>query len=318
LFHNVQRDLAFHYGGHGDPTGVEGVWHFFYEGTAAAAASVASPQTEVNVQAGAGHYLLNANRFLGESTSPGQLNTPVAEAGLYASALYWRFLVEQCGGMDVIREALIALYSGDIVDIRTSTDITGALPRVLDRAVRRAACPFDTHAASLEVFARAIYALRLHGGRCSTLGQADGCGFYDPAGLYSPPPAARVTYAGTPLTYGAASQPEPVGIPNSFGIDLIEIDLDQSTDGLPLTIELAGEPGAAACFSVQVWGLSVEGGTARASRDPMALAPDAEGRLIASFGSLDWRAMQRVAVLIVRVNGQEAADPVGAYTLTVR
>ena len=318
LFHNIQRDLIFHYGGHGDPAGFEGVWHFFYEGTAAVAASVGSPQTEVNGQAGVGHYLLNANRSLGESTSAGQLNIPVAEAGLYASALYWRFLVEQCGGMDVIREALIALYSGDIVDIRTSTGITGALPQVLDQAVSRARCPFETHTASLEAFARAVYALRLQGGRCGSIGQAGGCGLYDPAGLYSQPPVARVTFTGMPLTYGAAAQPAPAGIPNSFGIDFVEIDLDQSADGLPLTIEVAGEPGAPSRFSVQVWALAVDGGAARPRAEPIMLAPEVEGRLTASFGSLDWRAMQRVAVLIVRVDGQETSDSVGTYTLVVR
>jgi hypothetical protein len=318
LFHNVQRDLVFHHGGHGDPAGVEGVWHFFYEGTAAAAASVGSPQTEYDAQVGAGHYLLNANRFLGDATSSGQLNTPVTEGGLYASALYWRFLVEQCGGMGVIREALIALYSGDIVDIRTSTDVADALPKVLDRAVSRAGCPFETHAASLEAFARAIYALRLQGGRCGSIGQDGGCGLYDPAGLYSPPPAARVTYTGSHLSYDARVQAEPAGIPNSFGIDFIEIDLDQSADGMPLTIEVVEEPGAAARFSVQVWEVAVDGGAASPSRDPIVLAPDAEGRLSTTYGAIEWRTMQRLAVLIVRVDAHEAVDPVGAYTLTLR
>ena len=142
LFHNLQRDLVMHYGGHGDVAGVEGVWHFFYEGSAATAASVGAPEMEFYGQAGGGHYLLNANRYLGDATSPGYLNTSVTETNLYASALYWRFLAEQCGGMGVIREALIALYTGDLVDIRASTDIAGALPQVLGQAVANAPCPF--------------------------------------------------------------------------------------------------------------------------------------------------------------------------------
>ena len=120
-----------------------------------------------------------------------------------------------------------------------------------------------------------------------------------------------------PLIFGEAAQPAPAGIPGSFGIDFVEIDLDQSVDGLPLTIELAGQPGAAARFSVQVWPLAVDGSATSPSRDPIALTPDAQGHLNATFGAIEWRTMQRLAVLIVRVDAQERSDSVGTYTLVV-
>ena len=316
LFHNVQRDVVLHYGGHGDVAGVEGIWHFFFEGSAAAAASIGTPQTELNGQVGGGHYLLSANRFLGDQTSAGNLNTRMSETGLYASALYWRFLYEQCGGMGVIREALIALYTGGVVDIRTSADIAGALPGVIGQALAIAPCPFHTSTASVEAFARALYALSLSEGRCTILGQAGDCGLFDPAILYSRPAAARVLYDGQALTYGAPLQSQPAGIPNSYGIDFVEIDLAQTADTQPLTIELAGQPGAAR-FSVQVWSLTVSGSEAASAGTALTLSPDDAGRLSYTLAAIDWRTVQRLAVLIVRTDAQETADPVGAYTLTL-
>ncbi|MBN2390705.1 MAG: hypothetical protein JXR84_08280 [Anaerolineae bacterium] len=116
---------------------------------------------------------------------------------------HWRFLYEQCGGladgvedpatgmrsgMRVIGDALRALYSGDIVDISSSGDLVGALPKVMDRALLGSPCPFQTYEESLTAFAGAIFGLRLDRGCCVEPGIPGGCGFYDPYGQYQDPP----------------------------------------------------------------------------------------------------------------------------------
>ena len=317
LFHNLQRDLALHYGGHGDVAGVEGVWHFFYEGSAAAAASVGMPHLELAMQDGVGHYLLNANRYLVGGSSAGGLNTAISEAGLYVSAPYWRFLAEQCGGMQVVREALIALYSGDVVDIRSGTDAAGAVPDVLDQALAAAGCPFTSFEESRLGFAQAIYSLRVSPGRCETPADPDCEGLLDPAGRYAVPPVASITFSGEPVTFSPAMQPEPAGIPSSFGIDYIEINVDRTVTGRSITIEITGKPGAATELSALVWTMAVEGSEATPIADAKQMSVDGDHLLITT-PSLDWRAVQRLALILIRTDAQEAADPVGAYTVRIQ
>ena len=316
LFHNLQRDLALHHGGHGDVAGVEGIWHFFYEGSAAAAASVGMPHLELVVQDGVGHYLLNANRYIAGETPTRGLNAGISETGLYASAPYWRFLAEQCGGTQVIREALIELYSGDIVDIRSETDAAAAVPEVLDRAVNAARCPFTSFEESQIAFAQAVYSLRLSQGRCETPTDAGCRGLFDPHGRYAAPPATSITFTGEPVTFSPAMQPEPAGIPSSFGIDYIEINLDQAATGRSVTIEINGEPGAATELSALVWTMAVDGSETTSTGDAMHMSVE-DGRLVITTPTLDWRAVQRLALVLVRTDGQETADPVGAYTVRI-
>jgi hypothetical protein len=87
------------------------------------------------------------------------------------AALYWRFLYERCGGMKagledpaagmgIIRRALNVLYSKEIVDIHTSSDLVSELPAVMDQALAGSACPFETYEESLAAFTQAVYDLR--------------------------------------------------------------------------------------------------------------------------------------------------------------
>jgi hypothetical protein len=215
------------------------------------------------------------------------------------------------------RQALVTLYSNEIVDIRTSTDVVSHLPVIMDRALAGAACPFKTYRESLNAFARALYALHVEDGRCTSLSQPNTCGLYDPNHLYNSPTTSRVTYIGIPLTYDAAVQSYPAGIQSSFGVDFVEIDLDPSTDGQPLAVEVHGAPGAAAVFDVQVWALIVDGNQLIPVGEAILLKTDVEGRVLHTLPALDSRTMQRLAVIITRVDAEEHVDPVGAYTLYV-
>jgi hypothetical protein len=228
----------------------------------------------------------------------------------YASAAYWRFLYDQCGNMQVIRQALIALYTGDIVDIWSSTDIASAMPLIMDQALAGTGCPFSTYQDSLVAFAHALYALHVQGGRCTSLGESGVCGLYDPNHLYSGPTVEQIAYTGV-------EQPHTAGIPSSFGMDFLEIDLAGSNGGQALTLEVYGEPEAAAEFRVQVWALGGEGGQSVPVGETVTLSSNAQGHWLYTFQALDTGIIRRLAVILTRVDAQEHVDPVGAYTVAV-
>jgi len=317
LFHSLQRNLVLHYGNE-DVAGLDDAWLIFTEGTATLASSVGEPDAEFDTASGPGHYMLSTNWFIGPHHSLSELNASYRHMSPYAAALYWRFLFEQCEGMGVIRESLGVLYSGDSVDTQSSTDVIGGLPAVMDQVLANASCPFSTHTESLNAFARAIYALRVQGGRCTGSETSECAGLIDPNDLYLSPPVANITYTGGELRYDTALQPAPAGIPSSFGMDFIEITLPQTADGSSLTIEIAGEADAAAEFSAQVWELALDRQTAIPVRSPVTLSTTPDGHLVHRISLLDWRTTQRLAIIIVRTDAQEQADPIGAYTLSLR
>ena len=186
----------------------------------------------------------------------------------YHTAIYWRYLYEQCSGMGPVRSALEVLYGGDLVDVASSRDVVGQLPAIMDAALSSpaaAGCPFHTYDESLLAFARAVYGLRLEGGHCTAPGAPNGCGFYDPNGLYRAPQVTTLAYDGQATTFDAARQPYPAGVRSSYGMDLLEVEIDEGADGQPLTIEFRDDPAGRAQFSVQVWKLMDDGIKARAS-----------------------------------------------------
>jgi hypothetical protein len=332
LFHNLQRNLQQHYGGDGDIDGLENAWQFFSEGTAVLASSAGQPDVQFAQTSYARHYVDNADWFLGHGLPPNDLNRSYGEMNPYHAALYWRFLYEQCGGLDdpsvgmsIIQRALAALYEGQVADIGQSTDLVGALPRILDRALAGSACPFETHQESLTAFSGAIYALRLEGSRCDRLDARVGCGFYDPQRLYHKPPAATITYAGEQVVYDAARQAFPTGIQSSFGMDLVEVVLEPDAVGQSLAIEFSGAPGAGTEFSVQVLrlqdegeGIKTHGPSHRAVSWDVLIGTDLDGDRVYTIPAMETGAVNRLGLAITRLDANEESDPMGAYTITVR
>ena len=338
LFHSLQRNLQQHYGssggGGGDVDGAQDAWQFFSEGTAVLASSVGQPGVQFAQTSYARHYVDNADWYLGHGLPQGDLNRSYGEMNPYHATLYWRFLYEQCGGlndpaagMDVIRRALAALYDKQVIDIGLSMDLVGALPRIMDQTLAQAgaACPFKTYRDSLTAFSSAIYALRLEGGRCNGADSPNGCGFYDPQHLYHDPPAGTITYTGAPVAYDAARQSFPTGIQSSYGMDFVEVILDPETNGRSLTLEFYGAPGAGAEFSLQLWklmdegeGLTAQGVTGRAANPEILTEMDADGRLVYAIPALDATATNRLGLVITRLDANEDSDPTGAYTIVVQ
>ncbi len=329
LFHNHQRNIQLHLGGSGQVGGAENAWSFFTEGMAVLASSVGQPEVQLDQTWGARQYLSNARGFLGrEGISGGDLNRSYQRMSPYHAAAYWRFLYEQCGGvsdgienpaagMGVIRRALVALYAGHVVDIEAETDLVEHLPAIMDEALQRSSCPFRTHQESLLAFTAAIYALRLEGGRCTGPGSPGGCGFFDPDNLYHNPGVSTITYGGEEVTYSAAEQPYPAGIPSSFGADLVEVALDGAANGKPLTIEVRGVGAADAVFDVQLWKLSGGGEAARSAVPETLESTGADGQLVYAVPAIDATAYNRLGLVITRLDAGEGTDPEGAYTVVL-
>ncbi|MFN2286514.1 MAG: hypothetical protein ACK2UQ_19010, partial [Anaerolineae bacterium] len=327
LFHNVQRNILLHSNGNGNASGLDDAWRFFSEGTAVLASSVGQSRGQSSYTVWLHDYLFCANSFIlfggGRSRD---LNTSYSEIDPYRAVLYWRFLYEQCGGlangaedpstgMRVIGDALRALYSGDIVDIASSVDLVGAMPKIMDRALVGSSCPFQTYEESLTAFADAIFGLRLDRGRCLEPGIPGGCGFYDPYSQYQDPPVSTIAFTGADTTYRD-------GVGSSFGIDLIEVALDRAIDGQPLTIEFYRASTSDAVFSVQLWPLksSEEGAKPRRVLAELASAQilqrsDTEGHLTFVIPAIQWVAYDRLGLIITRVDAKETSDPVGEYTV---
>jgi hypothetical protein len=342
LFHNLQRSMAQELAGHGDVAGRADAWRFFSEGTAVLASSVGQPAVQFG-QSRTGRpraYLSSAQKYMGGSGYAGDLNASYAEMTPYHGAMYWRFLYEQCGGPDdprtgmaLVRRALAVLYSRKVVDIGStidragSTDLVSHVPAIMDEVLaspEAASCPWRTYQDSLVHFSRAVYGLRLEGGRCVAAGLPAGCSFYDPQGFYNAPAVSEVVYRGQALTFDAAAQLCPPGIRSSYGIDLIEVVLRDETGGQPLTLDFSGDPAGRALFSVQIWKLMDDGtGSSWQPRltavsPPEALVQEvAGGHLLYTIPEIDTSVYNRLGVIITRLDGQEDLDAAGAYTLAL-
>jgi hypothetical protein len=325
LFHNQQRNLSLHFGSNGNLSGKEEAWKLFSEGTAVLASSVGQPMVQFEPTTGLRSYLKRANAFIGsDGVFGGGLNKSYRNIP-YHTALYWRFLYENCGGIDngvedpaagmkVIRNILEALYKGEIASINSSTDVAHALPHIVDSALQvTASCPFDTYEESLIQFARAIYMLRLEDGRCSIPENPASCGFYDPNRLYTSPHAdTYVAAAGSTLINGS--------IPSSYGIDLMELSLDPSAHGKSLRIILRATSTPQDEFQVELHGVNILNSDAGIERFPaqtgvLRSGQTENGQLVLEIPSLDTGSFNGLGMIIVRTDPYENSGSPGNYAI---
>jgi hypothetical protein len=329
LFHNQQRNISLHFGSKGNIAGKDEAWKLFTEGTAALSSFVGQPKVQFERTTWMRTYLKRANAFIGSDGSfIGDLNRSYPEAP-YHLAIYWRFLYESCGGikngmedpatgMLVIRHTLETLYKGKVADINSSTDVIAALPRILDAALQTTpSCTFHTYDESLIRFARAIYLLRLKDGRCSTSAHSNYCGFYDPQRLYQIPNAEdHLIQAGSTTQINGA-------IAASYGIDLIELHLDPSTEGktLKLTFKDISDPEDE--FNVELWKNKKLENT---SGPEAYLAQTSEprsrrtenGSLALEIGDISMDDFNSLALIITRMDPDENVEASGRYLIQVQ
>ncbi|MBN1140121.1 MAG: hypothetical protein JXM73_26360 [Anaerolineae bacterium] len=280
----------------------------FVEAQAMAATSVQYPELELSkahlVYANS-QYGGTAAHFLAQRLETSYADFEAERASLYDAALYWRFLYEQAGGeMHVLRAALEEMAR------QYQPDIVSALGGVMDAALARAGSPSRTFADSLVAFAGANFALRLQNGRCEAL---DGSGclnkHVDPDHLYPDPPlAAEIAYGGAEVAYRGS-------IPASYGTDLIEVTLSPVLVGRPINIALHSQ---GARFAVQVWKLGDQEGEkpVALTAQPEPMVDQGDGHYTFSIASLD-PAVNRLVVIVTRLDAHERADPVGAYTIVL-
>ncbi len=355
LFHNLERNINLHAGGNGGVNGKGESWSFFTEGMAVAAESVANPPVEFLPATSWEYFFLEKTNVFIQAN----LNSQYGEMSYYNAALYWRFLYEKCeglkngvvdpeAGMQILRRVLEVLYSKEIVDIDSSVDLVPNLPAVMDRSLDGSSCPFQEYASSLVAFARAIYGLRLQGGRCSEPGFPDGCGMYDPKELYVSPDVTVLRYTGSKLAYSAEELPSmkdqqsggdsgyqgylpdipgseraiPPEIPCSFGMDFVEIALDAQENGQPLAIEFQGESGSPARFHVEILLLLDEGEgqkpldvTSQLPVDEIETMTTPDGHVLYTIRALDLSAYNRIGLIITRLDAEERLDPEGKYSI---
>jgi hypothetical protein len=135
--------------------------------------------------------------------------------------------------------------------------------------------------------------------------------------LYYDPPLSTITYTGADQRYSDA-------IKSSFGMDFVDVILDPTADGQPVTLEFHAAPGADAGFDVQIWPLMDSevgtrprrvGAAAISSGVPMRTNPD--GRPIYTIPAIDTAATNRLGLIITRTDARESSDPVGEYTIVL-
>jgi hypothetical protein len=285
------------------------LWISWIEGQGRFAPTVQYPELELSCE----HlvmensaYASGANRFLALHLNTSYNRIEIDRGNKYDSAVYWRFLYEQYGDMDIVRAALEEMPN------HFNSDTVGGMKSAMDAALARVDGPFHSFEESLVAFARANYGLRLENAGMIASGDGSQAALlWDPDGIYVDPPlAAELRYTDAPLRYAGT-------IGASYGMDFVEIGLDRSVHGQPLTLRFQAK-GSAARFHVRVWQLRSGLATPRAvtaGPDQMTWKGDGTHELV--IQRVDILQSNRLAVIITRLDPHEALDVVGAYHLTL-
>jgi hypothetical protein len=197
------------------------------------------------------------------------------------------------------------------VDVSTSSDLVRATPEVLDRAFAGSSCPFQGYKESLIAFSRAIYALRVQGGRCTEPGIPAGCGFHDPHDAYADPSVLTVAYADVAQELG-------VEAPSGAGTDLFDVLLDPVAKGQPLTLEFD----AATELDVRILFL-VDDGEGKSTRFAfgeggvveLSAEKTPDNHLRYTIPAIRTAASNRLGLIVTRFGGEEPLNSVEGYTL---
>ncbi len=303
FFHLMQWNVLLYTGDPGN------LWLSWIEAQGRFAPAVQYPELELSQE----HLTLNdssytfaADRFLTQHLDRSYADLEADGGFKYDAAVYWRFVYEQYGSMEYVRAAL------EEMPRCVSAGAVNGTKCAMDAAFARVDGPFSSFGDSLIAFSRANYALRLETGRCTNPELAE-CGgrYYDPAGMYTDPRlGAKLDYDGTELSYDDA-------ITTSYGMDFIEVKLERAVHGQPLSIKVQGE-GTAARFNVQVWQL----GPGYAKPRPVTPAPESaaqnqDGAHVTVIPQVDTIKANRLALIITRLDPDEAADPIGHYRVTL-
>ena len=287
------------------------------EAQAIAASSIQYPQLELSrghLSSTKSQYSASAERFLEKRLEASYADLEAEEVHRYDAALYWRFLYERYGDMRVFRSALEELAR------RPAAETAATLDAIMDAALSRVKGPFESYEDSLAAFARANAALLIEEGRCTAQDRA-ACGerYHDPQRMYTTPFwEAMLYYQGSKLEHAGT-------IPASYGTDLIQVSLGADLEGASLVIAFRGQ---GARFHVEAWRLHMdEAGPRNPARGltglhavtprPEALSGDCSAECTYAISNVAPEQVDRLMLIIVRLDPHEDRDPLGAYQLTV-
>jgi hypothetical protein len=249
-------------------------------------------------------YSAAAERFLAQRLNTSYAALEAEQAHRYDAALYWRFLYEQYGDMAVLRAALEEMACREV------SSIPATLDAIMDATFARLGGEFANFQESVVAFAQANYALRLVDGRCAADDPACRRRHRDPNGVYTAPlPEAALQLRGSDLAYEGA-------VPASYGSDLIEVLLEPDLHhrSLQVTFRSGG-----ARFDVRLWRLrqDEDGALHALTPEPEALWGRCSDECVYTVRRLDLTEVDRLALIVVRLDPNEAQDPYGRYTLTL-
>jgi hypothetical protein len=126
----------------------------------------------------------------------------------------------------------------------------------------------------------------------------------------TPRPEAERDFDGSQLTFSGS-------IPSSYGMDFIEVNLNDVSSGRALSVEFEGS-GDVARFNVQVWGLRLGEARLRAVTPKPDIVPqNGDGVHVYVVQGPDAMAYDCLALIITRLDPDETMDPTGSYTITL-
>jgi hypothetical protein len=261
----------------------------------------------------AGQYVKEAaNGYLARRLNRSFATLETDQEHRYDVALYWRFLYEQYGDMAVIRIALEEMARYLAMAEHYTPDIVKGMAPVMNATFARLDGPFHSFEESLVAFARANYALRLENGRCAAPNLSD-CGglYFDPEHMYGHPTLETyIQYDGFERAYKGT-------VRTSHGVDFLEVGLEATVQGQPLTIRFRGE-GEVTRYNVQVWKLKWGEERPRAvTLQPEVVEQAQDGAYIYHIPEVDTTAYDRLALIITRLDSYEAFDPHGDYRVAL-
>ncbi len=287
------------------------------EAQAIAASTIQYPELELSrahLSSTKSQYSASAERFLEKRLEASYAQLEAEQVNRYDAAIYWRFLYERYGDMRVYRSALEELAR------RPAAESAASLSAIMDAALSRVKGPFESYEASLLAFARANAALLVEEGRCMAQDRSK-CGewYHDPQRMYTTPSWEEILYyRGSELEHAGT-------IPASYGTDLIYVSLDADLERASLNIAFQSK---GARFHVEAWKLHMdEAGPSNPARGltglhavtprPEALSGDCSAACTYTISNVDPAQVDRLMLIIVRLDPDEDRDPVGAYQLTV-
>lgn len=331
LFHNLQRSINLAYGNLGDNEGSHQAWEIITEGTAMLVESLVREEFEYSPGPTDDPYTYHLRSFV-DSLAANNITSKSSYRNIspYDLVVYWRFLYDNCNRdlgpgstvrdrIDIVKDTLEVLYSQPVLLESSREDLPQNFEKLMDQVIpRHPHCPYHNYQESLAAFARSLYALRLEPPGTDANSATISYSVPEPE-RPAPTPipaAASLTFSDSPLNYEDQ-------IAASYGIDFIELRLVEPVTSGALQIDFRSLS-TMASYQLQIIQYRT---TAAADGNPQIDGThtvlytgetEAGGSLHFRLAGLDQPLSEHLAIIITRIDDQEAADSTGRYQLEIQ